>query len=203
MLKKAWCKQKGKKTLHTNFAWQEKETRTRAEVKASPWPRPCWVLCLLLDRTLLPSLKVSQPTTVHATPHHPAYLKDASLTNSFGFRNSLKWMRERLKPWGTGCWQGSKRRPNNCIRYRDMAGCPFGTPAYLFCRHEKSHLSKRLNELKHNGTKEKAPFSGTVFNTLSPGVIGFVASVSSKKHLLTGWNSLTANWRLLFNGLWS
>ena len=63
---------------------------------------------------------------------------------------------------------------------------PFGTPAYSFCRNEKSHLSKRLNELKHNGTKEKAPFSGTVFNTLSPGVIGFVASVSSKNHLLTG-----------------
>ena len=49
-----------------------------------------------------------------------------------------------------------------------------------------SHLSKRLSDLKHNGTQEKAPFSGTVFNTLSPGVISYVASVSSKNHLLTG-----------------
>ena len=48
------------------------------------------------------------------------------------------------------------------------------------------HLSKHLSDLKHNGTQEKAPFSGTVFNTLSPGVIGFVVSVSSKNHLLTG-----------------
>ena len=48
------------------------------------------------------------------------------------------------------------------------------------------HLSKRLSDLKHNGTQEKAPFPGTVINTLSPGVIGSVASVSSKNHLLTG-----------------
>ena len=33
------------------------------------------------------------------------------------------------------------------------------------------------------------PFAGTVFHTLSHNVIGFVASVSSKNHLLTGWNS--------------
>ena len=49
-----------------------------------------------------------------------------------------------------------------------------------------SHLSKRPSDLKQNGTQEKTPFSGTVFNTLSHGVIRFVASVSSKNHLLTG-----------------
>ena len=49
-----------------------------------------------------------------------------------------------------------------------------------------THLSKRLSDLKHNVTQEKALFSGTVFNTLSPGVIGFVASVSSKNHFLSG-----------------
>ena len=49
-----------------------------------------------------------------------------------------------------------------------------------------AHLSKRMSHLKHNGTQEKAPFSVAVFNTLSPGVIGFVVSVSSKNHLLTG-----------------
>ena len=61
-----------------------------------------------------------------------------------------------------------------------------------------SNLSKQLRDLKHNGTQEKLPFCGTVFNTLSPGVIAFVASVSSKNHLLTGLNSPTANQRLLF-----
>ena len=49
-----------------------------------------------------------------------------------------------------------------------------------------SHLSKQSSDLKQNGTQEKTPFSGTVFNTLSHGVIRFVASVSSKNHLLTG-----------------
>ena len=45
-----------------------------------------------------------------------------------------------------------------------------------------SNLSKRLSDLKHNGTQEKALFSGTVLNTLSPGVIGFIASFSSKNY---------------------
>ena len=54
-------------------------------------------------------------------------------------------------------------------------------------------LSKSQNDLKQNDAQENAPFSGTVFHALSHGVICFVASVSSKNHLLTGWNSLTAN----------
>ena len=57
----------------------------------------------------------------------------------------------------------------------------------------KTHLSKHSSDLKQNGTQEKTPFSSTVFHALSHGVIRFVASVSSKNHLLTGWNSLTAN----------
>ena len=56
-----------------------------------------------------------------------------------------------------------------------------------------SHLSKHPSDLKQNGTQEKTPFSSTVFHALSHGVIRFVASVSSKNHLMTGWNSLTAN----------
>ena len=48
---------------------------------------------------------------------------------------------------------------------------PFKLNARL--SHSISHLSKRLSDLKHNGTQEKPPFSGTVFNTFSPGVIGF------------------------------
>ena len=47
---------------------------------------------------------------------------------------------------------------------------------------DMSHLSKRPSDLKQNGTQEKTPFSGTVFNTLSHGVIRFVASVSFKNH---------------------
>ena len=49
-----------------------------------------------------------------------------------------------------------------------------------------THLSKRSSDLKQNGTQEKTPFTSTVFHTLSHGVIRFVASVSSKNHLLTG-----------------
>ena len=45
-----------------------------------------------------------------------------------------------------------------------------------------SHLAKRLSDLKQNGTQEKTPFSGTVFHTLSHGVLRFVASVSFKNH---------------------
>ena len=52
---------------------------------------------------------------------------------------------------------------------------------------ERRHIFQNApNDLKQNGTQEKTPFSGTVFNTLSHGVIRFVASVSSKNHLLTG-----------------
>ena len=49
-----------------------------------------------------------------------------------------------------------------------------------------THLSKHPSDLKQNGTQEKTPFSSTVFHALSHGVIRFVASVSSKNHLLTG-----------------
>ena len=45
-----------------------------------------------------------------------------------------------------------------------------------------SHLAKRLSDLKQNGTQAKTPFSGTVFHTLSHGVLRFVASVSFKNH---------------------
>jgi len=55
------------------------------------------------------------------------------------------------------------------------------------------HLSKCPSDLKKKSTQEKATFSGTIFYTLSPGVICFVASVSSKNHLLTGKHFLTAN----------
>ena len=43
-----------------------------------------------------------------------------------------------------------------------------------------AHLAKRLSDLKQNGTQEKIPFFGTVFHTLSLGVLRFVASVSFK-----------------------
>ena len=45
-----------------------------------------------------------------------------------------------------------------------------------------SHFAKRPSDLKQNGTQEKTPFSGTVFHTLSHGVLRFVASVSFKNH---------------------
>ena len=48
------------------------------------------------------------------------------------------------------------------------------------------HLSKHPSDLKQNGTQEKTPLSGTVFNALTHGVIRFVASVSSKNHHQTG-----------------
>ena len=48
------------------------------------------------------------------------------------------------------------------------------------------HFAKCPSDLKHNGTQEKTQLSSTVFNALSPGVIGFVASNSSKNHLLDG-----------------
>ena len=45
---------------------------------------------------------------------------------------------------------------------------------------EVAHLSKLPSDLRQNGTQEKTPFSGTVFHTLSCGVLRFVASVSPK-----------------------
>ena len=44
---------------------------------------------------------------------------------------------------------------------------------------KQSHLAKRPSDLKQNGTQKKTPFSSNVFNTLSHGVIRFVASGSS------------------------
>ena len=42
-----------------------------------------------------------------------------------------------------------------------------------------AHLAKRPSDLKQNGTNKKTPFSGTVFHTLSHGVLHSVASGSS------------------------
>ena len=43
---------------------------------------------------------------------------------------------------------------------------------------KSTHLSKHPSDLKQNGTQEKTPFSGTIFQTLSHGVLRFVSSVS-------------------------
>ena len=45
-----------------------------------------------------------------------------------------------------------------------------------------SHLAKWPSDVKQNGTQEKTPFSGTVFNTFSHGVLCSVASGSFKNH---------------------
>ena len=55
----------------------------------------------------------------------------------------------------------------------------------LVLRLSNTHLTKRLSDLKQNGTHEKTSFSGTVFNTLLHGVVRFVA----KKYLLTFFDS--------------
>ena len=66
----------------------------------------------------------------------------------------------------------------------------------------KPHLSKRSSDLKQNGTQEKTPCSSTVFNTLSHGVICFVASVSSKNppsgwlKFFTGQSKASIQWFL-------
>ena len=57
----------------------------------------------------------------------------------------------------------------------------------------KSHLSKGPSYLKQKCTQLPTPFSGTVFNALSLGVLHFVQSVSLRNHFLVGWNSSTAN----------
>ena len=56
-----------------------------------------------------------------------------------------------------------------------------------------SHLSKAPSDLKQKCTQFLTPFSGTVFNALSLGVIHFVRSVSLRNRFLVGWNSSTAN----------
>ena len=56
------------------------------------------------------------------------------------------------------------------------------------------HLAKRPSDLKQNGTQVKAPFSGTVFHTLSHGVFCFVVSgVSIKDHWIEASDWLSKN----------
>ena len=61
------------------------------------------------------------------------------------------------------------------------------------------HLAKRPSDLKQNGTQERSPFSSKAFNTLFLGVIHVFESVSSKNHLLTGWN-FDSQLKASFNG---
>ena len=60
-----------------------------------------------------------------------------------------------------------------------------------------THLSKDTSGCKQKCTQFLTLFSGTVFHTLSHGVICFAQSVSPRNHFLTGGNSLTANQRPL------
>ena len=55
------------------------------------------------------------------------------------------------------------------------------------------HIAKRLSDLKQNGTHKKTPFSGTVFQSLSHGVLRFVASVSFKNHWIEASDWLSKN----------
>ena len=52
------------------------------------------------------------------------------------------------------------------------------------------HLSKRLNDLKQNGSQEKTPFSSTVFNTFSHGVIRLVSVKCQLKKAPSDWLKL-------------
>ena len=63
-----------------------------------------------------------------------------------------------------------------------------------------AHLSKGPSYLKQKCTQHPTPFSGTVFNALSLGVIHFFRSVSLRNHFLVGWNSSTANQKHPFLG---
>ena len=45
-----------------------------------------------------------------------------------------------------------------------------------------SHLAKWPSDVKQNGTQEKTPFSGTVFNIFLHGVLRFVARGNFKNH---------------------
>ena len=70
--------------------------------------------------------------------------------------------------------------------------------SWIFIASKFWHISvKTLKWPEQNDTQEKIPFSGTIFRTLSHGVFR-----CSKNHLLTGWNSFTANQKLLYNGFW-
>ena len=66
-----------------------------------------------------------------------------------------------------------------------------------------AHLSKRLSDLKQNGTQEKKPFSGSVFHAFSQGMFRFVAIVSSKNHWVEVSDWLTKNFNKIEGGLWS
>ena len=49
-----------------------------------------------------------------------------------------------------------------------------------------SHLSKGSSDLKQKCTQPPTPFSGTLFDALSLGVIHFIWSVSLRNHFLIG-----------------
>ena len=57
----------------------------------------------------------------------------------------------------------------------------------------QSHLAKRPSDLKQNGPQVKTPFSGKVFQTLSHGVLRFVASVGFKNHRIEASDWLVKN----------
>ena len=64
-----------------------------------------------------------------------------------------------------------------------------------------SHLSKRLSDLKQNGTQKWHHFLeqfSIPFHKLWSVLLQVVAQ---KKHFLTGWDNWTANQKLLFNNL--
>ena len=56
------------------------------------------------------------------------------------------------------------------VKYPSSTGakvsCFFDRLTHKSMIFDSTHPSKRLSDLKHNATQEKAPFSGTVFNTL-------------------------------------
>ena len=66
------------------------------------------------------------------------------------------------------------------FRPNQLLPLPYHAPRKVLCK--KAHLSKRPSDLKQNGSKEKIPFTGTVFHTLSHGVPRFVVSGSFKNH---------------------
>ena len=66
----------------------------------------------------------------------------------------------------------------------DWSAC-FYNSSFMFLNQKRirnTHFAKRPSDLEQNGTQEKTQFSGTVFHTLSHGVLRFVASVGFKNH---------------------
>ena len=61
---------------------------------------------------------------------------------------------------------------------------------------EPSHILQNAQVTSNkNGTQEKTQLSGTVFHTLSHGVLRFVASVSFKNHWIEASDWLSKNFR--------